>query len=101
MSVPFVAAGVEQWNELFCLGIVPRNVCALMVVARETGKTKIMGTCNSSVLECDNVIHLEGKLMIFLGQLAVFAKASCPVPNQFFKRAVHAGSGVLFLPVRP
>lgn len=63
-----------------------------MVVTCEASQTQVTGESQASVLFGEDVIDVEGKSVVLVGHLAVFATATRTLPDQFLKHPVHARS---------
>src|SRR4051812_3481960 len=89
MSGPFVAARVEEWSEFAGIGGESTNVGSFMAVVVKTGKGQVPGQGSSAVFSGDDVIDLEGGLVVHLRNQAVFATASRPFPHQSHQVGIH------------
>src|SRR5437899_10939550 len=71
MHVPFVATRVEQRYNLPGFGINASNIRPLVVIARQTGQTKVTGPCTAPVLFCNNMVYRKGKAVVDLQNSAI------------------------------
>jgi hypothetical protein len=58
-GVPFVAVGMEQWNDLSGFGIDSGNIRSLVMIACEACQTEIAGPGGAPMLDCDDMIDLK------------------------------------------
>jgi hypothetical protein len=95
-----VTARVEERHDPLCVGINSGNIRPLVVIAGETGQTKIARSSKTAVLDSDNVVNLKGKPVVGLRDFAVLATVASPLPDQLLERVVHGASVGVALPAR-
>jgi hypothetical protein len=61
-----------------------------MLIPVKATEGQIAGDRRAAVLERDDVVDLEGEGAVILGELAVFAAAAGPLPDELDEVAVHA-----------
>jgi hypothetical protein len=83
VPVPFVAARIEKPSPPLILGVNTCQIRAFMVVVSEAGQRQVTGYRRATVLCRYDVINLEGKFVVALRHLTVFATAAGAPPNQF------------------
>ena len=92
MRCPFVAAGIEQRGECSSYGIDAADVGAFEGIAAKAAQGEIAGDGRAVVLLRADVVDLEGPVVEFLGELAVFTAAIGPTPHLPDKGCIHAGA---------
>jgi hypothetical protein len=88
-SLPLMAPGMEELNELSSPWIKPANVRPFEAVAVEASQGEVLGNGPSAVLLGDDVVDLERQQRIQLRQPAVFTAQTRPLPNELDKLRVH------------
>src|SRR5262245_50574307 len=103
MRCPFVAPRVEQRRDFTCLPVQARQIRSFERVAIVTAQTNVAGGGRSAMLLADDMVDFEGGVIERLWHPAVFATASCTLPDQppechFHRRPYESGLASSLMP---
>lgn len=70
--------------------IASRNVRPFVIVAEKTSQCQIAGGGWTVVFARNDMVNLEGEVVVFLRHLAILTNAPGATPNQPFEAKVHS-----------
>lgn len=89
MLVPVIMPGIEQRMHLSRDGIDPRQIWALVHIARETGEGKILLLRLSAVLLGNDMVNLEWDSVARLRHQAILAPIPRPAEDSSHQSGIH------------
>lgn len=89
MPMPLMAPRVEEPRELARPWVNAGDVRALVAVVVEAGEGQITAERGAVMLDGDDVVDLERRIVVILGNVAVFATAIRTMTNELDQRGVH------------
>jgi hypothetical protein len=89
MLGPRLRSRIEKRNGLLRDYIITSDIRALVVVAREASKGKVLRDCRAVMFLGDDVVELVLGVFKLLRHVAVFAAGACPLPNLITELPVH------------
>jgi hypothetical protein len=89
MIFPHVRPWVEQTNELAGSRINAGNVWPLETIAMKAGKSKVPPDCCTSMLPRNDMVNLERKAVLWMGNSTILASTLRGCPHLLKELPVH------------